>query len=256
MKKLNVCLFILLLSAGFCLSQNEESQYDYLKDILESLKRTEREYPIEGDLALEVAFVYMKIGKYDEAANVLKKELNLHPSDDNARLFLGIAYFNNHEVQKSLNEFKIIGKKLKQDKGYEAMRKRLREFALSERRMEGNYDKIKRPSIFLSEGKLGLFHFAYGCVLKSIKDFNKAVENFLVAIKAGYDEKKIRWNLIQTFISQKNMYKAKEELWPLEKKNGKDEKILFIRGYFYNLEGQREKAAQVHSKRTDWRIGR
>jgi len=229
------------MSAGFCLSQTEENQYGYLKDILDNLKKKESETPIEGDLALEVAYVYLRIGKFEEAINVLKRELNLHPADDNARLFLAITYFKNHGVQEALIELKKIGKKLEGEKEYEVMRKRMRDFAFS-RRATWSGDEIWKPLIGLSKENLGLFYFAYGFVLESIKEFDGAREKFEISAKAGYDERETQRHLIQIFIKQGNMDKAKEGFESLEKMTGKDEKILFQRGYFYNLDGQSEKA--------------
>jgi len=238
LKKIFIILFILPLFQAFLLSSKGEegSQYNYLLSILKNLESQDSQYSIEGDLAIEIAYVYMKLGRMDEAEKILEKEIALHPSDYNARLFLAIAWFNKGRISKALKELTNIEKKLK-------------ELEASQHRIQSNYTRTgSRPFISFNENNLGLLYFSRGFILKSLGELVEARKYFDKASKQGYNPVEVKLKLIQILIKQKKMDEARLELYRLKKKTGGNQNTLLLEGYFLNLEGNRKKAIDSFKK--------
>ncbi|MFB0564254.1 MAG: tetratricopeptide repeat protein [Candidatus Aminicenantaceae bacterium] len=243
--KIIISFLLFLTFQSFSLQGQDVSskrpKYEYLKDILENIHENESKYPIEGDLALELAYVYMKLNKIDEAIKVLKKEIRNYPADYNARLFLGIAYFMNENVTLALKEFKNIEKKLESSRGLRNLSRKQEEFSIS-RDPTFLDNRVRLPFIGFFQENVGLLYFSHGFVLSSIYDFEGATKILQNALKAGYDERKTRWHIIQNYIKQRNIQKAKEELEILQANKGNDKKAFFLKGYFFHLDDERDKA--------------
>lgn len=189
------------------------------------------------DPVISLICPYLKEGKnLDEAIEILKKDWQNRPWNHDVRLYLGIAYFMKQERELAFQQLKKIEEQL-------------------ERMMGGDrpfgdellfiYHKMQRKDrgVFSREN-LGLFYFAQGLLLKLKGQSKEAEKRFKSALKAGYKELDVRFQLLDLYIRTKDYKATQKELNALSKLSPEDKNILFLKGY---LQYQSDKPKEAKS---------
>lgn len=198
--------------------------------------------PDQKDLRVGQGYAYFRLGKYEDAVKVLKEELALFPDNLNAFILLSYVYFNKEKLKEAENisqEFSTILKKAVRE---EAKKKGL-DFSRQEDRkeFESNYeyfvDKVRNnnPNFSLPYFILGSYH-------KKSRNFEKAAENFNLAIQRGYNPVECTVQLIDIELIREEWQEALTKSQNAIQTEGSKSKFHFLMGYAYYHLGEIEKA--------------
>ncbi len=198
--------------------------------------------PDQKDLRVSQGYAYFRLGKYEDAVKVLKEELALFPDNLNAFILLSYVYFNKEKLKEAENicqEFSTILKKAVRE---EAKKKGL-DFSRQEDRkeFESNYeyfvDKVRNnnPNFSLPYFILGFYH-------KKSRNFEKAAENFNLAIQRGYNPVECTVQLIDIELIREEWQEALTKSQNTIQTEGSKSKFYFLMGYAYYHLGEIEKA--------------
>jgi len=192
------------------------------------------------DFVLDVVALYINVGEIDEAMDILKKLRATFPEDYDIRLYLGIALCEKQDYELAFKEFQKIEKALDLSERIRHPR------SLSDK--ERVYVGRKVKFAFSSKNK-GLLYFGRGITFLMTKsEFKAAKNNFIWALKEGYDEINVRYLLIYSYLKLKDYKKANKELSNLLERKETSEKDYFIKGYLSYMRGLGNDAVSSFTK--------
>lgn len=198
--------------------------------------------PNQKDVRANQGFAYFMLGKYDDAIRILKEELALFPDRLDASILLGYVYFNQEkyeEAAKLCQDYdELLEKALREEakkKGLKFERKKDRdEF---KENYEYFFDKIRKKN-----PNLGLPYFILGFHHKKSGNYDEAEENFIQAMKKGYNSAECKAQLIDTELARENWQEGLAKLRiALQTEDSKSE-FYFLMGYAYYHLGEIERA--------------
>ena len=187
----------------------------------------------------DLGYAYLQNKDTEKAKSYLKNAISAYPDNFNCHFYLAIAYFLNDEIDSAYEELENIEKDIHFDDSW------MKEISDSEiRRIDGEKiseeearrlkkekglfvhklyaDKDFEPLVIVwvdafDEKNEGVFYFAQGIVHKKYKEFKEAEKKFLASLKAHYDEKQIRLQLLDLYREMDEQAKAEEQSLNLDK---------------------------------------
>ena len=192
------------------------------------------------DPVLKTACRLIRDGKTDKAIELLRKDLEFRPWNNDIRLYLGIGLFLKNEKDTAFQEFQKIEKETKKMTGD------ARSFGDERMFLDMGMDRANK-GVF-SEQYKGLFNFSYGLVLKQNGNYKEAEKKFKEAIKSGYEELQVRFQLLDLYLKQNNLKKAEKEYNSISKIIPEDEGTLFLKGYLLARNKKYSQAASFFEK--------
>ncbi|MFB0564770.1 MAG: tetratricopeptide repeat protein [Candidatus Aminicenantaceae bacterium] len=176
-------------------------------------------------------------GEIDKAIELLKKELKISSNNLNARLYLGIAYYQKKDLENAFKEFekieKIIMKRVDFDRPETPAWSR---DGWNPEQVDTNLIESwmdRQTNVIFSKEKLGLLYFCRGLTLKEKKDLKNAEKRFERARKFKYDSTAISMELFDFYLKKKDMKSASKEIKELKKITGETETTIFLDGYIH-----------------------
>ena len=190
----------------------------------------------------DLGYAYLQKKETKNAITYLKNAISAYPDNFDCHFYLAIAYFFNDEIDLAYEELDKIEKNIRFDDGW------MKEIFDSEiRRIDGgkiSEEEVRRlkkekgiyvhkshpsedlaPLVIISidsfdEKNEGVFYFAQGIVHKRRMDFKEAEKKFLASLKAHYDEKQVRLQLLDLYREMDEHAKAEEQSVNLGKISG------------------------------------
>lgn len=182
----------------------------------------------------ETACRFLDQGEIDKAVGILLNVLERKPSNFNAQLYLGIAFYMKRDMDEALKRFENIEKEL--DRMVGSSRPFGDEAMFTQMGME------RKGDILFSEERKGLLSFFLGLSLKEKKDFKNAEKMFKKALKQEYDEMVVRVQIFDLYVKMNDLKSASKQLVELKKISGEAELIIFLDGYMKYRKGSLEDA--------------
>jgi len=177
----------------------------------------------------DLGYAYLQKKEFAKAKKYLIQSLGFHRENFNPRFYLAAAYILNNEIELAAEQLKIIEENVYFDQSWLA-----KTSGLTTRKPNGKIIKAnelerikKEKGIYLEEKSAskiiihldafderneGAFYFAQGVVYEINEEFDEAQRKFSEALKANYDERKVRLQLANLYLKQSKKDKAEEQL--------------------------------------------
>lgn len=187
----------------------------------------------------DLGYAYLQKKDIKEAKSYFKKAISAFPYNFNCHFYLAIAYFFNDEIDMAYEELENIEKNIHFDDGWikeisgsiilringkkvlkEEIRRLKNEKGLCVYKSSSDEDLVPLVIVCVDsfdEKNEGVFYFAQGIVHKNRREFKEAEKKFLASLKAHYDEKEIRLQLLDLYREMNEHTQAEEQLINLEK---------------------------------------
>lgn len=194
--------------------------------------------PDKKDIRVMQGFAYFKQGKHNYAIKVLKEELTLFPDNFNAFILLGYVYFNQAKIKEAADVCQDFSTALEKAVREESL-KRYSKYALRDKKklLEKILEKISKKTL-----NFGLPNFTLGFYHKKGGNFEKAKENFHLALERGYNPVECHIQLIDIELIRKDWKEGMKRSVEALEAEGTQAEFYFLKGYAYYHLGEIENA--------------